>query len=222
MFERTEIILGKENIEKLKQSKIIIFGVGGVGGYACEMLARMGVGEITIVDFDVVSKSNINRQIIALNSTVNKLKVDVMSKRVKDINPDCNIVALNEKLLPENIEKFNLQYYDYVIDCIDMLKSKTSLIDYCYKNNIKIICAMGAGNKRGIPKFEVCDIFKTQYDNLAKKLRKELKVLGVKKLDVVCSNQQSIKAEKVGSLVYYPAVCGATLASFVVESLLEK
>ena len=221
MFERTEIILGKDNIERLKQSKVIIFGVGGVGGYACEMLARMGIGEITIVDFDVVSESNINRQIIALNSTIGKLKVEVMQSRVKDINPDCKITALNDKLLPENIEKFNLSNYDYVIDCIDMLKSKIALINYCYSNNIKIVCAMGAGNKRGIPSFNVCDIFETKYDNLARKMRKELKTLGVKKLDVVCSSQQSIKSEKVGSLVYYPAVCGATVASFVVEQLLK-
>lgn len=220
--DRTKILLGDEGIEKLAKSNVIIFGVGGVGGYVTEMLTRMGVGNITLVDFDVVSESNLNRQIIALNSTIGVEKVVVMRNRIKDINPKCNVQILVDKILPENIEKFNLQKYDFVIDCIDMVKSKIALINYCFKNQIKIVSSMGAGNKCGIPQFKVCDLFETKYDGLARVLRRELKKLGVEKSTVVCTDEQSVSSTTVGSVVYYPAMCGCVVASYVVNELVKK
>ena len=220
--ERTKILLGEDGLENLAKSKVIIFGVGGVGGYVTEMLARTGVGNLTLVDFDVVSESNLNRQIIALNSTIGVEKVVVMRNRIKDINPKCNVEIKIEKVLPENIESFNLSSYDYVIDCIDMVKSKIALIDYCAKHNIKIVSSMGAGNKCGIPHFKVCDLFETKYDGLARVLRRELKKLSVEKSTVVCTDEQSIPSTTVGSVVYYPAMCGCVVASFVVNELSKK
>ena len=221
-FERTILLIGEENLKKLSQKNVIVFGVGGVGGYVTEMLARTGVGNLTLVDFDVVSESNLNRQIIALNSTIGVEKVVVMRNRIKDINPKCNVEIKIEKVLPENIESFNLSSYDYVIDCIDMVKSKIALIDYCAKHNIKIVSSMGAGNKCGIPHFKVCDLFETKYDGLARVLRRELKKLSVEKSTVVCTDEQSIPSTTVGSVVYYPAMCGCVVASFVVNELSKK
>lgn len=222
MKDRTQLILKQDGIDKLAKSNVIVFGVGGVGGYVCEMLARTGVGSITMVDFDVVSDSNLNRQIVALNSTIGVEKVIVMKNRIKDINPDCSVTIKIEKLLPENIESFNLRTFDYVVDCIDMVKSKVALIDYCFKNDIKIISSMGTGNKNGIPNFQVCDLFETKYDGLARVLRRELKKLGVTKSDVVCTSEQSIQGlDAIGSLVYYPAMCGCVLSAYVVKKITE-
>ncbi len=222
MKDRTKLILKQEGIDKLASSSVIIFGVGGVGGYVCEMLARTGVGNITMVDFDVVSDSNLNRQIVALNSTIGVEKVLVMKNRIMDINPECNVTIKIEKLTPENIQSFNLKNYDYVVDCIDMVKSKIALIDYCFKHNIKIISSMGTGNKNGIPNFQVCDVFETKYDGLARVLRRELKKLGVTHSNVVCTNEQSIGGlEAVGSLVYYPAMCGCVLSAYVIKNLCQ-
>lgn len=222
MKDRTKLILKQDGIDKLAKSNVIVFGVGGVGGYVCEMLARTGVGSITMVDFDVVSDSNLNRQIVALNSTIGVEKVIVMKNRIKDINPDCSVTIKIEKLLPENIESFNLRSFDYVVDCIDMVKSKVALIDYCFKNDVKIISSMGTGNKNGIPNFKVCDLFETTYDGLARVLRRELKKLGVTKSDVVCTSEQSIQGlDAIGSLVYYPAMCGCVLSAYVVKKLTE-
>lgn len=220
-FERTELLIGKENIQKLASKNVIVFGVGGVGGYVCEMLVRTGIENITIVDFDTVSVSNINRQIIALNSTVGKYKVDVMKERLLDINPNCNVVVIKNKLLPENLQDFNLEEFDYVADCIDMKNSKVALIEYCCNKNINIISAMGAGNKFGIPNFVVKDIYKTSYDGLAKVLRRKLKQLGVKHHNVVVCEQQSKDLVPVGSIVFYPAMCGCVLASKIINDFIN-
>lgn len=223
MFERTELILQKQGIERLKKSNVIVFGVGGVGGYVCEMLVRTGVQNITIVDFDTVSESNLNRQIIALRSMIGKNKVDVMKERIFDINPDCKVNNINKKLLPENLMDFNLLNYDFVVDCIDSVTSKIALIDYCTKNNINIISSMGTGNKNGIPNFVVMDIFETKNDGLAKVLRRELRKLNIKKYNIVCTNQEStIKSRVIGSVVYYPASCACVLTSYVVQKLIEE
>lgn len=220
MKDRTKLILKDEGIDKLAKSSVIVFGVGGVGGYVCEMLARTGVGNITMVDFDTVSDSNLNRQIVALNSTIGVEKVVVMKNRIKDINPECKVTIKIEKLLPENIEQFNLKNYNYVVDCIDMVKSKIALINYCYQNNINIISSMGTGNKNGIPNFKVCDLFETKYDGLARVLRRELKKLGVTNSLVVCTDEQSLQGlDAIGSLVYYPAMCGCVLSAHVVNEL---
>lgn len=220
MKDRTKLILKDEGLDKLAKSSVIVFGVGGVGGYVCEMLARTGVGNITMVDFDTVSDSNLNRQIVALNSTIGVEKVVVMKNRIKDINPECKVTIKIEKLLPENIEQFNLNNYNYVVDCIDMVKSKIALINYCYQNQINIISSMGTGNKNGIPNFKVCDLFETKYDGLARVLRRELKKLGVPNSLVVCTDEQSLQGlDAIGSLVYYPAMCGCVLSAHVVNEL---
>ena len=159
MFSRTELLIG-DKINLLKKSNIIIFGIGGVGGYVAEMLVRSGIENITLVDFDVVDLTNLNRQIIALQSAIGKFKVDVMKDRILDINNKCNVKVFNEKLTSENIENFNLLDYDYIIDAIDMIQSKVALIDYAYRHNLKIISAMGAGNRYDIPEFKVVDIYK--------------------------------------------------------------
>lgn len=186
---------------------------------------RSGINTLCIVDFDKVNITNLNRQIIALNSTINMFKVDAFKSRILDINENINLTCFKDKVCAENIEKFNLNSYDYVIDCIDSFKDKLALIDYCYKNKINIVSSMGAGNRFKMANFDVCDVFSTKNDALARKLRVELKKLGVKKLDVVCSNTVSDNLEdksKVLSISYMPSLCGIKLASFVINKLIEN
>ena len=160
-FKRTEILFGKEKMDKLYNAHVLVVGVGGVGGYVCEMLARSGVGALTIVDFDVVSLSNINRQIIALSSTVGLPKVEVMEKRIKEINPNCKVYPKNLKVSMETIPQvFDLKF-NYVVDAIDNLEGKVELIKAAKERNIPIISAMGAGNRIQIPVFRICDVYKT-------------------------------------------------------------
>lgn len=221
MFRRTEILLG-DKINKLFDANIIVFGIGGVGGYSTEMLIRSGVGSITLVDYDKVDISNKNRQIIALDSTIGKYKVDVMKDRLSDINKDAKVTVIKEKLTPENIESFHLENYDYVIDAIDMVTSKIALIKYCFDKNIPIISAMGAGNRMDIPKFEVTDIYKTYNDGLAKVLRNNLKKLGVTSHKVVfTSNIATPNGDTIGSIAYYPAMCGCVLSAYVLGELIK-
>ena len=220
--ERTKALIGENNIELLKSKKVIIFGIGGVGGYVVEMLVRTGVENITIVDFDVVSESNINRQIIANINTVGKLKVDCFKERILSINPNCIVNCIPEKLTEQNLESFDLKNYNFVIDCIDMVNSKVALIKYCHDNNIKIISSMGAGNRFAIPKFEICDIYKTQNDGLAKSIRSKLKKLGVKKLMVCYSNQDAKKQKIIGSIAYFPAMAGITISAYVINQFIKE
>lgn len=221
MFSRLEILIG-DKINLLHNKKIIVFGVGGVGGYAVEMLARSGIGALTLVDYDNVSISNKNRQIIALDSTLDRSKVDVMKERINDFNIDCKVVAINDKLTPENIETFELKNYDYIIDAIDMVTSKINLITYAHTNNIPIISAMGVGNRIGIPEFEICDIYKTQGDGLAKVLRKKLREHNIDSHTVVfCKNQAEPKGDTIGSIAYFPAISGCMMASKVIDDLLK-
>jgi len=222
MFSRTEQLLGSD-INKLFNSSVIVFGVGGVGGYAVEMLVRSGIHNITIVDYDKVDITNKNRQIIALDSTIGRNKVDVLKDRIFDINPKCVVKSITDKLTPENVENFNLNDYDYIVDCIDMVSSKIALIDYAHKNNIKIISAMGAGNRRGIPEIVVDDIYNTFNDGLSKVIRHKLRELGIKKHKVVFSKNIAVTTgETIGSISYYPAICGCMLASQVIEDLIKN
>lgn len=223
MFTRTQLLIGKENLNKIKNSKIIVFGVGGVGGYVCEMLVRAGVNNLTIVDFDKVDKTNLNRQIIALNSTIGKFKVDVMKQRLLDINPKLNITVFNEMYTPENSNKFFKEDYDFVIDAIDMVSSKVHLIKSAKDNHLNIVSAMGAGNRYEVPNFVVEDIFKTHNDGLAKVMRKKLKEQGIENLNVVYTSQDSYSFEgQVGSISYFPAMCGCVIAAFVVNEIIKK
>ncbi len=223
MFTRTISLIGKDNLQKLQNSHVVVFGVGGVGGHVCEMLVRAGLGKLTIVDFDVVDKTNLNRQIIALNSTIGKFKVDVMKARLLDINPNAKIIALNKKYTPENAEKFFNDKYDFVVDAIDMIKSKVHLIKTAKDKGLNIVSAMGAGNRYQMPSFVVEDIYKTHNDGLAKVLRKELKNMGVTNLDVVYTNQDTFNCgNNVGSISYFPAMCGCAISAYVVNKLIEN
>ena len=221
IFERTIALIGQENFDKLSKSKIIVFGCGGVGGYAIEMLARTGVGNLTIVDFDKVSESNINRQIIALTNSVGEFKTRCFKSRIDQINKDCKVKTFEEKLTKENIEDFELKNYDFVIDCIDDVGAKVELIKYCNKGKIKLISSMGAGNRFDMPKFEVCDIFDTKNDGLAKAVRARLKKEGIKNAKVVATTSLPKKQSVVGSIAYYPSACGITIASYVVNELIK-
>lgn len=227
---RTSLIIGQEGLEKLKNSNVIIFGVGGVGSFAAEAIARAGVGKMTIVDFDDVDITNINRQLPALHSTIGRNKVDVMKERILDINPDIDIKSIVAKYSKENSDELLCEDYDYVIDAIDMVTSKIHLIESCVKKNLKIVSSMGMGNKLDPTKIVVTDIYKTQMCPLAKVMRKELRDRKIKKLKVVYSTEQPVELkEKImngkkvtpGSISFVPSVGGLTIASVVVNDLIK-
>ena len=188
-FERTELLLGKDAIQKLKNAHVAVFGVGGVGGFVVEALVRSGVGEIDVIDKDTVSLSNINRQIIALHSTVGQPKVEVIKNRALDINPNVKINAFETFFLPDTADMFDFSKYDYVVDAIDTVKGKIEIILRAEKAGVKIISSMGAGNKLDPTRFEVSDIYKTSVCPLARVMRRELKARGIKKLKVVYSEE---------------------------------
>ena len=228
---RTSLIIGDEGIEKIKNSNVIVFGVGGVGSFAAEAIARAGVGKLTIVDFDDVDITNINRQIPALHSTVGKYKVDVMKERILDINPEIEIKAIREVYNENTSEKILTEDYDYVVDAIDMVSSKIHLIETCKNKNLNIISSMGMGNKLDPTKIEVTDIHKTHTCPLAKVIRKELRDRRIKKLKVVYSTEQPrelskkiMNGKKVtpGSISFVPSAGGLVIASVVINDLLEK
>ncbi len=220
---KTELLIGNNGVSKLKNANIIIFGIGGVGGYTCEMLVRAGIGNLTIVDFDKVDITNINRQIIALNSNVGEFKVNAMQKRILDINSAINLKIVNTRVCAENVKELLNSNYDYVIDAIDSVTDKINLIVTAKELGLNIISAMGAGNRIQIPQFEVCDLYKTYNDGLAKVLRKKLKEKGINKHLVVFSkNQATPCGDQIGSISYYPAMCGCVLAGFVINELLNK
>lgn len=224
VFERTIALIGQEKFDKLQSKKIIVFGVGGVGGYVVEMLVRSGINNLTIVDFDKVNESNLNRQIIALNSTLGFYKVCAFKDRILDINPNINLHIVADRVTPENLDDFMLSQYDYVIDCIDSFKDKLSLIEYCYNNKIKIISSMGAGNRYKQTNFKVTDIYKTQNNALARKLRQELRKRQIKKL-TVCStdslSDNTVDKTKVFSIAYNVALCGITIASYLINEIIN-
>ncbi len=220
---KTELLIGNNGVSKLKNANIIIFGIGGVGGYTCEMLVRAGVGNLTIVDFDKVDITNINRQIIALNSNVGEYKVSAMQKRILDINSAINLKIVNTRVCAENVKELLNSNYDYAIDAIDSVTDKINLIIAAKELGLNIISAMGAGNRIQIPQFEVCDLYKTYNDGLAKVLRKKLKEKGINKHLVVFSkNQATPCGDQIGSISYYPAMCGCVLAGYVINELLNK
>lgn len=215
----------KEKAERLLNSKVVIFGTGGVGGAVVHMLARTGISNLTIVDFDRIDQTNINRQLVAFHSNIGKFKVDELEKQIHDINPDCNVKTFKTKLSAETIEQFDLNDYDYIVDCIDDLPAKKVLIKYASTNKLNILCAMGAGNRYSeIPQFEISNITKTSYDPIAKILRKFCATERINKLNVCYTKQKAVKfdCKTVGSVIYYPINMASVMCAKIVNDLLAK
>lgn len=234
-FSRIALTFGKDNIEKLNKSRVIVFGIGGVGSYVVEALVRSGVGQIDIVDNDVVSETNINRQLYALHSTVGKNKVDVAEERIKDINPDCVVTKHKVFYLPETADQFEFSKYDYVVDCIDTVSGKLEIICRCKELKVPVISAMGAGNKVDATKLKVADITRTSVCPLARVIRNELKKRRIKRLKCVFSTEPAIKPQidengllemkgkgiAPGSNAFVPSVAGMMIAGEVIKDLTQ-
>ena len=247
-FSRTELLLGKEAMEKLKNAKVAVFGIGGVGGYVCEALVRSGVGAFDLIDDDKVCLTNLKRQIIATRKTVGKYKTEVMKDRILEINPDARVEVHKCFFLPENADEFPFEEYDYIVDAVDTVTAKISLVMKAQEMNVPIISSMGAGNKLDASQFRVADIYKTKVCPLAKVMRHELKKRGVKKLKVVYSEEQPTRpvedmaiscrtncicppgaAHKCterrdipGSVAFVPSVVGLIIAGEVVKDIAGK
>lgn len=247
-FSRTQLLIGEEGINRLKGAKVAVFGIGGVGGYVCEALVRSGVGAFDLIDDDKVCLTNLNRQIIATRKTVGKYKVDMMKERILDINPDADVQVHKCFFLPENAADFPFEEYDYIVDAVDTVTAKISLVMKAKELNIPIISSMGAGNKLDASLFKVADIYQTKVCPLAKVMRRELKKRGVKKLKVVYSEEQPITpiedmaiscrsncicppgaAHKCterraipGSVAFVPSVAGLIIAGEVVKDLIAE
>lgn len=223
MYERTQMLFGNENMEKIKNSYVAVFGVGGVGSFACEALARAGIGKLDIIDNDVVSPTNLNRQLVALTSTLGQYKVDVMKNRILDINPNAEVNTYKTFYLPETANEFDFSKYDYIIDAIDTVAGKIELVVNADKAKTPIISSMGAGNKVNPEMFEVADIYKTSVCPLAKVMRTQLKKRGIKKLKVVYSKEKPIKSETgvhyPGSTSFTPSVAGLIIAGEVIKDI---
>ena len=229
-FCRTELLVGEEGINKLHNSKVIVFGIGGVGSFVVEALTRAGVGNLILVDNDTICISNLNRQIHATQATVGMIKVEAMKERVISINPKCNVEAKQVFITADNISEIIPSDVDYVVDAIDTVTSKLALAEYCYKNNINIISSMGTGNKMDPTQFRVSDVFKTKVCPLAKVMRHELRKRGVKKLKVVYSEEMpmtpdkgravpSAKRQTPGSISFVPPVAGMIIGGEVIKDL---
>ena len=245
IFSRFAMLIGEEGIEKLKKSSVIAFGVGGVGSYVVESLARSGIGKITMVDFDEISESNINRQIHALKSTVGKSKIEIMKERILDINPECEVI-LKKKFVFENVSEIfeeDDKIYDFAVDAIDVIYSKVAIIEYCMKNNIKIISSMGFGNRMHPEKIELATIEQTSVCPMARAMRRILKKKGIKGLAVVYSQEIPLKPDKSdlyvseeptefrennelpnkitpGSNAFVPGTAGLVISAYVIRKLL--
>jgi len=224
IFSRTEILLGRAALDRLQAAKVLIFGLGGVGSYATEALARCGVGNLTVVDGDYVSETNINRQIIALESTIGLLKSEVCKERILAINPVANVTAIAAFVDSENIIQI-LEPADYVIDAIDTVSSKIAIIERCNELGIKIISSMGSGNKLHPERFMLADIYETRVCPLAKVMRKKLRERGIQGLKVCYSDEEpiepSVKHSPVGSVSFVPPVAGMIIAGQVVRDILQ-
>ena len=232
-FMREEMLIGKDALKKLGNSHVAVFGIGGVGSFVCEALARAGVGKFTLIDNDTVSQSNINRQLIALTSTIGELKTKVMKNRILDINPECEVREINEFYLPENAHRIHLEQFDYVVDCIDTVSGKISLIERTFEEKINIISSMGTGNKLRGDLLKISDIYSTTVCPLARVIRKECKNRGIDKLKVLYSEEEPIKqslesCEKTnsgrpvpGSISFVPSVAGLLIAGEVIRDLIQ-
>ncbi len=247
-FSRTQLLLGADAMERLKNSRVAVFGIGGVGGYVCEALVRSGVGHFDLIDDDQVCLTNLNRQIIATRKTVGHYKTEVMKERMLDINPDVEVTVHNCFFLPETADEFRFEEYDYVVDAVDTVTAKLELVMKCKEKGVPIISSMGAGNKLDASAFKVADIYKTTMCPLAKVMRHELKKRGVKKLKVVYSEEKPIRPledmsiscrsncicppgaqhkcterrDIPGSVAFVPSVAGLIIAGEVVKDLIQK
>lgn len=219
-FSRTKLLLGEEVLIKLSKSRVAVFGVGGVGGYAVEALARSGVGALDLIDGDTVAESNINRQIYALQSTLGRYKVDVAKERIADINPDCSVTAHRLFYLPES--EFDFSVYDYIVDAIDTVTGKLAIIENAKRAGVPVISCMGAGNKLDPTAFEVADISKTSVCPLARVMRRELKKRGIESVKVVYSKEEPKKSDGVpASCAFVPSVAGLIIAGEVIKDLIK-
>lgn len=228
-FSRTEMLLGQEGMERLAASTVAIFGIGGVGSFVAEGLARAGVGHLVLIDNDVICLSNINRQIHATGDTVGRRKTEAMRERILGINPEAVVDRIDDFYLPENGEKFFRQDYDYVADAIDTITGKIHLVLQCHERGIPIICSMGAGNKLEPARFEVADIYDTSVDPIARIMRKKLKEHRIPHLKVVYSREKPIAAGSgnpagtravPGSISFVPSVAGLIMAGEIVRDLI--
>ena len=221
-FERLEELLGQENIKKLKNKTILVLGVGGVGGFVVESLVRSGLGNIIIVDNDIVDETNLNRQLIALKSTIGKKKVDVLEKRIKDINKDCKVDKIDKFITPDNIDILFNYDIDYFIDACDYIKTKKCIIKECIQRKIKFISCMATAKKTDPSKLKITDIKKTYNDPLAKIIRKYVKDEKInKKIDVLTSTEVPKKTEGLGSAIFVPASAGILIASYVMKKIIK-
>ncbi len=231
IYDRTASLIGEAAVKRLMESRVLIFGIGGVGGHLCEALARAGVGHLTLVDSDTVSLSNINRQLFALHSTVGKKKVVAAQERIHDINPSIEVICRDEFFLPECSERFDFSQYDYIADCIDTVSGKIAIAEKAYALSVPVISAMGAANKLYADAFEVTDIYKTSVCPLARVMRSELKKRGVKKLRVVYSKEEarvplSGELDRNGrripsSISYVPSAEGLIMAQQIILDLIN-
>lgn len=235
-FSRTQMLFGREGMEKLFSSRVAIFGIGGVGGYTVEALARSGIGALDLIDPDVICSSNLNRQIIALHSTVGQYKVDAARERILDINPDIRVNCFKTFFLPDTADQFCFGDYDYVVDAIDTVTGKLALAECAYRAGVPIISSMGAGNKVDAASFEVADIYETSVCPLAKVMRRELKKRNIPKLKVVYSKEKALtpiaeegaadgkkegRRQTPGSAAFVPSVAGLIIAGEVVRDILD-
>ena len=234
-FSRTALLLGDDALNKLAEKRVAVFGIGGVGGYVCEALVRSGIGSFDLIDKDTVSTSNINRQIIALHSTVGRYKAEVMKERMLDINPNVRVLIHNCFFLPENADDFNFNDYDYVVDAVDTVTAKLEIITRAKKAGVPVISAMGAGNKLNPEGFKVADIYDTKVCPLAKVMRRELKKRNIDSLKVVYSEEEPLKVfvndddpdenkprkATPGSIAFVPAVAGLVMASAIIKDLVK-
>ncbi len=223
MFERINTLIGEDNLNKIKNTKVLIIGIGGVGGYATESLVRSGIENIILLDHDTIDITNLNRQIISLNSNLGRDKVTIMQERIEDINPNCNVITHKIFLDGTNINLLDDYQIDYIIDACDSTNTKKLLIDYSIKKDIKLISCMGTANKLDPTKLTITDLRKTSYDPLAKILRKYIKDMKInKKIMVVSSTEEPIKTNNLSSMIFVPATAGILCANYIINDIINK
>jgi len=222
MYSRTELLIGSENVEKLKNAKVLVVGLGGVGGYTLEALARSGVGSLGLCDFDTVDITNKDRQILALDSTIGMKKTEAAAARVAEINKDCQIIKFDMKLDESNIKNLDIIKWDYIDECIDDVDAKMALVKTAKASNTNIISSMGTGNKLNSDDFKICDINKTENDRLARSVRRKSRDEGLK-FDVLYSDESPVQdsIDIIPSISYMPAIAGLKIAEYIIKKIID-